>query len=146
MKRFRLDGKIALVTGGTGLFGKPITEGLAEAGAQVVIASRNVGQCGEWAAELRREGSRAEGAGLDLSSDASIDACVSGCLSRHGKIDILVNNAVSRQGIRDLEAVTRSDIMEASSVNYAGTVLITRSVVASMREQRSGSIINIGSI
>lgn len=146
MELFRLDGKTALVTGGTGLYGKPITEALAGAGANVIVTSREVQKCETYAAGLRQKGYAVEGVTLDLSNDASIDDCVHRVTDRFGGADILINNAVSREGIKDLEALTRSDLMKAVSVNYAGILLLTRAVITGMRERRNGSIINIGSI
>lgn len=66
---FSLEGKVAIVTGGRGLYGASISEGLAEAGAQVVIASRSGAACEETAAALRARGLKASGTPLDLSDD-----------------------------------------------------------------------------
>ena len=66
---FSLDGKVAIVTGGRGLYGASISEGLAEMGAVVVIASRNGAKCDEYAATLRERGYRAYGMTLDLGDD-----------------------------------------------------------------------------
>ena len=71
---FDLTGRIAIVTGGRGLYGASITIGLCEMGATVVIASRNAAKCEELASELREQGYQAYGMALDLSDDASIKA------------------------------------------------------------------------
>ena len=83
---FDLSGKVAIVTGGRGLYGKSITEGLCEMGASVVIASRNKARCEELAAELREKGLDAVGAKLDLADDESIKELVASVLSEYGKI------------------------------------------------------------
>ena len=75
---FSLDGKVAIVTGGRGLYGASISLGLCEMGATVVIASRNGAACEEYAAQLRSQGYSAIGLSLDLSNDDSIRALAKG--------------------------------------------------------------------
>ncbi len=143
---FSLKNKIAIVTGGSGFFGAPISTALAEAGAQVVIASRDAGKCEQFAGTIREKGFLAEGMGLDLEDENSIISFVQLVKERFGRIDILVNNAVSREGFSDLENIEKESWERAQSVNSTGLILITRSVIGVMREQGSGNIINIGSI
>src|SRR6476620_1165670 len=94
---FDISNKIAIVTGGTGLFGQPISTALAEMGALVIIASRGIEKCKSVADELNRSGLKVEGAFVDLSDETSINDFVSGVLQKHLRIDILVNNSVSRE-------------------------------------------------
>ncbi|HEX3934342.1 MAG TPA: SDR family NAD(P)-dependent oxidoreductase, partial [Puia sp.] len=143
---FRIDGKMAIVTGGAGYFGKPISAALAEAGALVIIASRDAGKCDAYAAILREKGWKAEGRALDLSMEGSIDDFVKKVHKDYGRIDILVNNAVSREGMKDLEQLSKADIESAQLINATGLMLLTKSVVGLMREQQAGNIINISSI
>jgi NAD(P)-dependent dehydrogenase (short-subunit alcohol dehydrogenase family) len=143
---FDLAGKVAVVTGGTGLFGGPISSALASAGAEVVIASRNAENCREFAKSLTGQGWKASGWELDLASENSIVEFVKGVTAQFGKIDILVNNAVSRQGFSDLENMTAADWEASQRVNSTGMMLITKEVIKGMRERGNGSIINIGSI
>ena len=143
---FDLSGKVAVVTGGTGLFGAPISSALAGAGAEVVIASRNAENCREFAQSLTNQSLKASGWELDLASEDSIVAFVKSITAQFGKIDILVNNAVSRQGFSDLENMNGADWEAAQRVNSTGLMLITKEVVKGMRELRSGNIINVGSI
>lgn len=143
---FCLEGKIAVVTGGRGLYGAPISEGLAEAGATVVVASRNRDACKAYARTLQDKGLQAEGAALDMADDCSIDAFVDRLQKRHGRIDILVNNAVTREGYADLKDVTRESLASTMDVNVCGMMLLTKKVVLGMQAQNSGSIINISSI
>jgi NAD(P)-dependent dehydrogenase (short-subunit alcohol dehydrogenase family) len=98
MNLFRLDGKLAVVTGGTGLYGKPICSALASAGARVIIASRDEARCREFASVLNLENFQAEGLFLDLADQNSIEEFVRRVSDRYGNIDVLVNNAVSRDG------------------------------------------------
>ncbi len=145
-KLFKLTGKVAIVTGGAGYFGIPICEALAEAGATVILASRDEVKCETVAAELRGRGLSATGMGLDLGNEHSIRQFVDRVTDRFGRIDTLVNNAVSRDGYKDLEDLTKADWDGAQAVNSTGLMLITQAVVKIMRQQASGSIINIGSI
>ncbi len=141
-----LTGKTALVTGGAGLFGKPISLALAEAGAHVVIASRDVSKCVAYAQELKAQGLVASGMALDMSAEKSIRHVAEEIYANHGRIDILVNNAVSRDGFFDIEQMTAAAWEKAQQINSTGLMLITQNVIKYMRLQGSGSIINIGSI
>ena len=146
MKMFRLDNKVAIVTGGAGLFGKPISMALAEAGAQVIVASRDESKCKEFAASIRSKNFNAEGMFLDLSDENSILEFTESINDKYGRIDILVNNAVSREGLKDLEEVSKKEWEAAQNINSTGMILLTQAVIKLMRKQRSGNIINIGSI
>jgi len=144
--QFDLLGKVAIVTGGSGFFGTPISLALAEAGATVIIASRNVKKCQEFAASIREKGFLAEGMPLDLEDENSIDGFVANVEKQFGRIDVLVNNAVSREGFANLEDVERGSWEKAQRINSTGLMLITRAVVRIMVQQNSGNIINISSI
>ena len=146
LKLFDLSNKIAIVTGGTGLFGKPISTSLAEAGAHVIIASRNVEKCEDVAEELKRFGYKASATFLDLSDEKGIQHFVDSVIKQYQHIDILVNNSVSRDGYKKLEETTKADWEQAQQINSTGLMLINKAVVQQMILQRSGSIINIGSI
>ncbi|MGN6342651.1 MAG: SDR family NAD(P)-dependent oxidoreductase [Ginsengibacter sp.] len=146
LQLFDLSNKIAIVTGGTGLFGKPISTSLAEAGAHVIIASRNIEKCQLVAEELKSAGYKASGAFLDLADEKSIQDLVISVIKQHQRIDILVNNSVSRDGYKKLEETTKADWEQAQQINSTGLMLINKAVVQHMATQRTGSIINIGSI
>ena len=143
---FSLDGKIAIVTGGRGIYGASISLGLCEMGATVVIASRNGASCEEYAASLRKQGLSAYGMSLDLSSDESINALVKTVAERFGKIDILVNNAVDRSNLVAMRNATREKLQASMSVNLNGQIMLTQAVLPYMIEQKKGSIINISSM
>lgn len=146
MNIFRIDGKVAIVTGGAGYFGKPISLALAQAGAHVIIASRDKEKCEAYAENIVDEGFKAEGWSLDLSEEQSIECFVDGVYNKYGTIDILVNNAVSREGMKDLEELSKADIESSQIINTTGLMLLTKSVIRIMREKKAGNIINIGSI
>ena len=145
-ENFSLEGKVAIVTGGRGLYGASIARGLCEMGASVVIASRNGAACDEYAQTLRDEGYLAVGLSLDLSSDESINGLVSEVIARYGKIDILVNNAVDRSNLVALKNASREKLQASMQTNLTGQMLLTQAVIPYMIEQGGGSIINVSSM
>jgi NAD(P)-dependent dehydrogenase (short-subunit alcohol dehydrogenase family) len=146
MNIFRIDQKVALVTGGAGYYGKPICLALAEAGATVIIASRSVNKCKQFAQLLRKKGYVAEGIHLDLGNESSITKVIKSVVEQYGRIDILVNNAVSREGFKNLEDLDKESLEASQAINSTGLMLITKAAIGFMRRQGSGNIINIGSI
>lgn len=142
---FRLDGRIALVTGGAGIYGVHISRALAEAGAHVVIASRNLEQCQKAAGELTGEGLKVSAAVLDLGSSGSIQALCDEIVSEFGRLDILFNNAVARAG-GEPSTVTEEDWVSAMKVNSTGFFMSCKIFGEQMIKQRSGVIVNISSI
>lgn len=143
---FSLEGKVAIVTGGRGLYGASISAGLCEMGAAVVIASRNEAKCEELAAELREKGYSAIGLSLDLSDDKSIKALAKRVYDRFGRIDILVNNAVDRRNMVSLADATRQKLRDSAETNLNGQILLSQAVLEYMIPVESGSIINISSM
>ena len=143
---FSLDGRVAIVTGGRGLYGASISLGLCEMGATVVIASRNGAACEEYAAQLREQGYNAIGLSLDLSDDESIKALAKEVADRYGKIDILVNNAVDRRNMVSLQDATREKLQASADTNLQGQILLSQAVLEYMIPAGKGSIINISSM
>lgn len=142
---FRLDGKIALVTGGAGIYGVHITRALAEAGAHVLVASRDIRQCERVANDMTDEGLKVSAAQLDLGSKASIVALRDKIVADFGKLDILFNNAVARAG-GNISTVTEEDWDAAMRINSTGFFLSCKIFGEQMVEQRSGVMVNISSI
>ncbi len=143
---FSLENKVAIVTGGRGIYGASISTGLCEMGATVVVASRNVEKCEEFAASLREKGYKAIGMSLDLSSDESIQNLVKAVIDKYGQIDILVNNAVDRHNLVPLSTATREKLQDSMSVNLNGQILLSQAVLEYMIPREKGSIINISSM
>src|SRR6185437_14619501 len=119
---FRLNGKIALVSGGSGIYGRHIVRALAEAGAEVILASRDVAQCEDCARQLNQERLHVHAGQLDLTSETSIRTLCNSILQQHGKLDVLVNNAVARAG-GDLRHTSAQDWEETMRVNSTGLFL-----------------------
>ena len=143
---FDLNGQVAIVTGGRGLYGASISEGLCEAGATVIIASRNGAACDEYAQTLRDKGYNAVGMSLDLSDDASIKQLAADVVAKFGKIDILINNAVDRRNMTSLNDATRQKLQDSASTNLNGQIMLSQAVLEYMVKQESGSIVNISSM
>jgi NAD(P)-dependent dehydrogenase (short-subunit alcohol dehydrogenase family) len=145
LESFSLAGKVAVVTGGAGLYGRQIVAALAEAGATTFIAARDLAKLEAVATEERGRGNDVTALALDLSSDESIEALHREVIARAGRCDVLVNNAVTRSALNgwahDLEAFDKS-----LRVNASALFKITHLFGEDMRRQKSGSIINIGSM
>src|SRR5690349_8575555 len=100
---FSLDGKVALVTGGTRGIGSGVAQSLAAAGARVVVTGRNTQLAQKVVDRIRKEGGEATAVGCDLMDDAQVDGLIASAVAEFGQLDILVNNA----GIdADAEALT----------------------------------------
>jgi len=145
LESFSLKGKVALCTGGAGLYGRQIVAALAEAGATTFIAARDVTKLEAVAEEERARGNDVTALSLDLSSDASIEALHAEIIARAGRCDVLVNNAVTRSALNgwahELDAFDQS-----LRVNASALFKITELFGRNMRANKSGSIINIGSM
>ena len=143
---FDLTDRVAIVTGGRGLYGASISLGLCEMGAKVVIASRSGDKCEEYAKELRDQGYCAIGLSLDLNSDESIKAFVEKVVELYGRIDVLVNNAVDRRNLVTVETATRDKLQDSMSTNLNGQILLSGEVIKHMVKQGKGNVINISSM
>ena len=145
MSMFGLKGKVAVVTGGNGGIGLGMARGLAEAGADVVVAGRKAGKSKEAAAELAKLGVRTGVVEVDVADEASCRAMVAEAAKQMGRIDILVNNA----GInirKPPEAYTSKEWREILSINLDGAFYCSQAVYPEMKKAGGGKIINIGSM
>ncbi len=140
-----LEGRVAIVTGAAGQYGRHISRALSGAGATVVVASRRLDACEEFAAELRDEGGSAIAAAVDQGDEASITGFVAEVKDRLGRIDVLINNAVLRRG-GEPEKTSYADWEATTAVNSTGLFWLTRLVAEQMAAAGRGSIINISSI
>ena len=146
LDRFSLQGRVALVSGGSGpQFGSSLSEGLAEAGATVISASRSLERNEEFAERLRGEGHDAHAMQLDITDPASISALGGEVLDRFGRIDVLVNSAVVGRG-GGFEDQTYEYWQYSASGNMSGLFAMCKTFVPAMVEQGRGSIVNISSI
>ena len=143
---FALDGRVALVTGGSRGLGLVMATALAEAGADVVVVSRHPAQAEEAAAGIAETtGRRALGLGADVTSADEVEAMVARTLETFGQLDILVNNAGVniRKPLVDFDEASW-DLVQAT--NLKGTFLCARAVGRHMMAQGYGRVINLGSM
>lgn len=141
----RVNGKVALVTGGAMGMGKSHSELLAAEGANVFVCDIDVEKGKEVVEEIRRQGGNAEFLRLDVSNEADWSAAIKSVKEKAGRLDVLVNNA----GILVLKPVHETSNEEwdrVFDINVRGTFLGIREAVPLMRESGGGSIINISSI
>jgi len=145
LNSFSLKGKVALLTGGAGLYGRQLVSAMAEAGSKLYIASRGIEALEKVAAEERNRGFDVIAVPLDLGDDKSLEEIHDRIISENGRIDILINNAVTRCACvgwdKPLEHYD-----ESFHVNASALFKITYLFAEDMKKQKSGSIINIGSM
>lgn len=144
IERFSLKGKVILLTGGSGLYGRGLSAELAAAGAELVIASRNREACAEVAREEAAKGHKVHAEQLDQGDEASVLALRDAIVKKFGRLDGLVNNSVARP-MTSADAPL-SQWEESMRVNATGVYLMHRYFGEVMVAQKSGSIVNIGSI
>jgi len=144
LDRFSLKNKVVLLTGGTGLYGRQLTSALAEAQAQLVVASRNSERLRRVAEEEEKRGYTIHVDTYDQADETSVLALRDRLLGKFGKIDGLVNNSVLRP-MKGPDAPV-SQWEESMRVNATGLFLMLRSFGSAMAKQKHGSIVNIGSI
>lgn len=142
---FSLSGKVAVVTGGAGLYGRQIARAVAEAGATTFLASRNVSALEVVAQGMRDQSLSVQALEFDQGNEASILALRDAVMSQAGRIDVLINNAVLRP-MREGYESSAETFAESMRVNATGLFSLTRALGDIMAEVGSGSIVNIGSI
>jgi len=139
-----LDGKTAIVTGGTRGIGAAIAALLAEHGAAVVVSGRDAARLQHAVQELEERGASVHGVVADAAKREDADRLVEAAKARYGRLDLLVNNAgITRDGL--LIRMKDDDWDRVMEVNLRGAFLMTRAAAKLMVRQRSGRIINIAS-
>ncbi|NQV61555.1 MAG: glucose 1-dehydrogenase [Alphaproteobacteria bacterium] len=141
---FNLRGRVALVTGSTMGLGRATAQVLAENGAHVVISSRKQDACDAVAAEFRDLGFSAEGRACNIGDGAAIEAMYQYLAEQHGRLDILVNNAV----LSPWRSILDTDpglLKKALEVNIGGYWQMSVGAVKLMQQIGGGSIVNISS-
>ena len=141
----KLDGKVAVITGGGTGIGKAIGKALAEEGCDVVLAARNAVRLDESAAEIAAMGVRTLAVPTDVAEESDVIALFERAMAEFGRVDLLVNNA----GVIDggpIDELTLEKWRATFSVNVDGLMMCTREAFKIMKAQGVGRIINIGSV
>ena len=157
---FRVDGKVAIVTGGGRGIGRAIALTLAEAGADITVVARTEEQVEETTEEIRKLGRKVLAIPADVSQEDQVKKVVEQTISQFGKIDILINNAgiivrkpiallpgekTSVYGGTKSKAHTLEDWQKVMDVNLTSAFLFTQAVGPDMMKQRKGKVINTSS-
>lgn len=144
--KFDLKGKVAIVTGASKGIGRAIARGLAENGARVVVSSRKQKAVDEVAEAFREAGLEATGIECHVGNAGQRNDLIEATLSAYGRIDILVNNAAINPYYGPLEGSDEDVFDKIMDVNVKAPWLLSNLVLPHMKEQGSGSIINISSV
>jgi gluconate 5-dehydrogenase len=142
---FDLSGRVAIVTGGSRGLGLEMAEGLAEAGAALMLCARREAWLTPTVDAMRARGVRVEGAICDVSNPGDVQAVVDSTLAAYGKIDILVNNAGVSWGARP-EAMPLDKWRTVIDINLTGAFLFSQAAGRAMLEREYGRIINVASV
>lgn len=136
--------KVALVTGGSAGLGRAIAETLARRGAKVVIAGRSEDRLTRAAAEMQRGGCEVTPIAADITDQHQVDALVGETVAKHGRLDLLVNNA-GRSMRSEVTETTPDDFRDLLELNFLAVVRCTRAAVKHLVESK-GHLVNIGSL
>ena len=144
-RTFRLDGRLALVTGSSTGIGLALARGLAQAGAPVVLNGRDRARLAAAAAALRAEGHTVHESAFDATDAAAVEAAVASIEAQQGPIEILVNNAgiTRRAPFTELRVEDWNAVM---STNVSGPFIVGQAVARRMVARRRGRIVNICSV
>jgi NAD(P)-dependent dehydrogenase (short-subunit alcohol dehydrogenase family) len=139
-----LADRVALVTGAGAGLGRAVALGLARAGASVVAVSLHASELDEVGATARAEGLRLEATAADVGDAARAEAVAADVLARHGRLDVLVNNA-GIIAVKPIEATTPAEWDKIVATNLRGPFLYSRAFVPAMKARGDGLIVNVTS-
>lgn len=140
-----LEGKVAVVTGGSRGIGRAIALGLSARGAKVVICARNVEAAQKVVAEIEATGAEGMAVAADISRESEAEGLIQAGVKRFGRLDILVNNAgITKDGL--LIRMKEEDWDAVLDVNLKGAFFTTRAALRPMLRAQGGRIVNISSV
>lgn len=143
VEMFDLSGRVALVTGASRGLGRAIAVGLAAAGADVVLTSRNQEACDAVAHEIGSLGRRALALGCDIGDWRQVDALAEKACAAFGRCDVLVNNAGVAQQMMPLTQTTEAMFDQIYGINTKGPMHLAARIAGRMAETGGGAIVNI---
>ncbi len=146
LDRFRIDGKVAVVTGGARGIGYAVCEALSEAGAAVVIADIDGDRAKDAARRLGERGGRVAAVQMDVTQPESVEDARNEVAEMFGTVDILVNNAGISKSFEPAETMSDQAWLSVLDVNLNGLFWCCRSFARAMLERGSGVIVNVGSM
>ena len=146
LEKFRLDGKVAVITGAARGIGFACAEALTEAGAAVVVTDVNGDAAAKAAATLASRGYTATAEALDVTDPRAVERVHDAVIGKHGRCDILVNNAGIAISNRPAETMDDATWLKVLDVNLNGTFWCCRAFGRVMLERGAGAIVNIGSM
>ena len=142
---FDLSSKVAFITGGNGGLGKGIALGLANAGADIVVAARNANKSRGAVAEIEAAGRQALAVTCDVTDAASVEESLQQAVRRFGGIDIVVNNAGTSFRAQPQD-IPEDEWDRVVDTNLKGVFLVSRTAYPHLKARGGGKIINIGSM
>jgi NAD(P)-dependent dehydrogenase (short-subunit alcohol dehydrogenase family) len=149
LRQFRLDGRVAFLSGATGHLGRLMADALAGAGAHVVLNARNAGALERFCTELRERGYLVSTACFDVTDEAEVTRSVAFIGEKHGRLDIIVNNASAGRSAT-IESTTRTDFEQVYRVNVIAAFRMMQAAIPLLRksaESTAGSsVVNIASM
>jgi len=143
---FSLSGKIALVTGASRGIGEATARLLARHGAHVIVASRKIADCDTVAAAIRQAGGSAEALGCHIGEMDQIEAAYATIGDRHGRLDILINNAATNPYYGPIQDTSLSAFQKTVDVNIRGYFFMTSHAVRLMQTHGGGAVVNVASV
>jgi NAD(P)-dependent dehydrogenase (short-subunit alcohol dehydrogenase family) len=146
LEKYKLDGRVALVTGGGQAIGLACVQALAEAGAHVIIADRDTKIAAEGQKTMLAAGHRVDLVDMDVTDSARVERVAQDLVARHGGVDILVNNAGIARSDTAAEDVADEHWLHVIDVNLNGLFWCCRSFGRPMLARGRGSIVNVGSM
>ncbi len=143
MNKLDLNGRVAVVTGGARGIGRAIAERLLASGAEVALWDRDAAETASTAAAL---GQQASAHGVDQTDDAAVSRAAADTIERHGRVDVLVNNAGITGGNAPTWELPSSEWRRVIEVNLIGPYLVSAALLPHMVKQGYGRVVNIASV
>ena len=149
LARFRIDGKVAVVSGGTGAIGSRLALGLARAGAKVAVLGRSAQQAGDLKSQIEAAGSEALLVSVDVTGKADADRAIDETLAKWGRVDIIVNAVGGGAGgaLYPAEEYPEAEFDRIFDLNFRSDLLATQAAARAMiKGGRGGRVLHISSV